>query len=110
MNIFIICLIVSFSITYIWDFVHFPEELADRIISLVTKGKINHIELKKPFGCSLCMTTWTTLIILLCLDPCWCWMSLIFGFITKYILYIIELADRIITLLFVLLERLLNKI
>lgn len=110
MNIFIICLIVSFSITYIWDFARFPEELADRIISLVTKGKINHIELKKPFGCSLCMTTWTTLIILLCLDPCWCWMSLVFGFITKYILYAIELTDRIITLLFVLLERLLNKI
>lgn len=109
MNIFIICLIVSFSITYIWDFVHFPEELADRIISLVTKGKINHIELKKPLSCSLCMTTWTTLIILLCLDPCWCWMALVFGMSTKYILYAIELTDRIITLLFVLLERLLNK-
>ena len=110
MNIFIICLIVSFSITYIWDFARFPEELADRIISFVTKGKINNIELKKPFGCSLCMTTWTTLIILLCFDPCWCWMSLVFGFITKYILYIIELLDKMISLVFVLLERLLNKI
>lgn len=110
MNTFIICLIISFSITYIWDYVNFPAEIADRVVSFITKGKIKHIELKKPFSCSLCMTTWATLIVLLCMDPAWCWLCLLYGLSTKYILYAINLTDRIISLVFVLLERLLNKI
>lgn len=110
MNTILICIIVTFSISYIWDYVNFPAEIADRIVSFVTKGKIKHTELKKPFSCALCMTTWTTLIILLCIESKLCWMCLLFGMSTKYALYAIQLTDRIISLVFVLLERLLNKI
>lgn len=109
MNPILICTIITFSISYIWDVSGFITEFSDRIVSLITKGKIKHIVLRKPLSCSLCMTTWVTLIVLLCINPCLCWMSLVFGMSTKYALYTIQLIDKIITLLFVLLERLLNK-
>lgn len=110
MNAIIICIIVSCCITYIWDFVNFPQELANSLAALFTKGKIKSVELKKPFSCSLCITTWTTLIILLILVPKLCWMCLLFGAATKYISYAYTLADKIISLVFILIERVLNKI
>ena len=109
MNSIIICIIITFSIVYIWDVVNFPEEFVNRILTIILKKPV-HITLMKPFGCSLCMTTWTTLIILLCIDPCWCWMSLVFGMSTKYILYTIQIVDKIISLFFIKFEQFLNKL
>lgn len=109
MNSIIICTIITFSIVYIWDVVNFPEEIVNRILTIILKKPV-HITLMKPFGCSLCMTTWITLIVLLCIDPCWCWLSLVFGMSTKYILYTIQIVDKIISLFFIKLEQFLNKI
>lgn len=108
MNSIIICIIITFSIVYIWDYVNFPEEFANRILTIILKKPV-HITLMKPFGCSLCMTTWTTLIILLCINPCWCWLSLVFGMSTKYALYTIQTVDKIISLIFIKIDKLLNK-
>lgn len=109
MNPLLICVIITFSIVYIWDVVNFPEEFVNRILTIILKKPV-HITLMKPFGCSLCMTTWTTLIVLLCMCPAFCWMSLLFGMSTKYCLYTIQLTDKIISAVFINLERLLNKL
>lgn len=109
MNPILICIIITFSIVYIWDVANFPEEFVNRILTIILKKPV-HITLMKPFGCSLCMTTWTTLIVLLCLNPALCWMSLLFGMCTKYALYTIQLIDKIISLIFIKIEQLLNKI
>lgn len=109
MNPILICIIITFSISYIWDYVNFPNEFASNIMSLILKRPVS-ITLAKPFGCSLCMTTWTTLIILLCIDPCWCWLSLLFGMSTKYMLYSIQIVDKIISAALINIERLLNKL
>lgn len=106
-NIFLICLIIAFSVVYIWDYVNFPEEFVNRILTLILKKSV-HITLAKPFGCSLCMTTWTTLIVLLCVNPAFCWMSLIYGWSTKYILYFINITDKLISNLFMTIERFLD--
>ena len=109
MNPILICIIITFSISYIWDYVNFPNEFVSQIMSLILKRPVS-ITLEKPFGCSLCITTWTTLIILLCLDPSLCWLSLFFGMSTKYALYTIQITDKIISAVFINIERLLNKL
>lgn len=107
MNSLIICLIVMFSITVIWGYLDVPNEIASKIMNFFTGGKIKRVELKKPIGCTLCMTFWSTLVILLIMSPKWCWMSLLYALGTKYTLYIIELVDRALVKLFVKLENLL---
>lgn len=100
MNSFLICLIISGSITYIWDVVDFPNQISSRIMENVTKGKIKTVFLKKPWNCSLCMTTWITLLVLLIMNPAFCWLALLYGFITKYWLYAFQLLDLFISRLF----------
>lgn len=99
-----ICLIVTICIVIIWGFLDAPNEIASQIMSWVTNGKISRVELKKPFGCMMCMTFWITLIILLILAPGLCWMSLIYALSTKYILYIIELIDKALVKFFIWIE------
>lgn len=109
MNSLLICLIITFSITYIWDYVNFPNEFVNQILTFILKRPTN-ITLAKPFGCSLCMTTWTTLVVLLCMNPAFCWMCLLYGMSTKYALYTIQTADKLISAVFINIERLLNKL
>lgn len=99
----IICLIITFCIVYIWDYVEFPRELISQILHMP-------VELKKPWGCSLCMTTWITLIALLFINWKLSWMCILFGFSTKYILYTIQTIDLILSTIFVLIEKLFEKI
>lgn len=107
MNIYLACLIIAVSFVIIIDYLDAPNEIAGTIMGLITKGKITHVRLKKPFGCSLCMTFWTTLILLLIVNPLMCWLSLIYAIITKYIFYLINLIDLIICKSFIYIE---NKI
>lgn len=49
----------------VWNKLNVPNEFASNLMRLITKGKIKSVELKKPFGCGLCMTFWITLIYML---------------------------------------------
>jgi len=109
MNVLILCLIITASIVYIWDWVSFPQEIANLIISKITDGKINNVELKKPLGCSLCMSTWITLVILLIFNWKLAPMCLVFGWSTKYILYLITLIDEFLSRLLMFMEYLINN-
>lgn len=107
MNIYLACLIIAVSFVIIIDYLDAPNDIAGTIMGLITNGKITHVRLKKPFGCSLCMTFWTTLILLLIVNPLMCWLSLIYAISTKYIFYLINLVDLIICKSFIYIE---NKI
>ena len=107
MSPLLICLIITVCIVIIWGFLDAPNEIASTIMNWLSKGKIKRVELKKPFGCTLCMTFWTTLIVLLILAPEWCFMSLVYAISTKYILYIIELMDKALVKLFTKIDELL---
>lgn len=108
MNAILVCLIVTVSIVYIWDWVEFPQQIANYVIGKLTNGKITRIELKKPWGCSLCMSTWITLIILACMNWKLIPLCLLFGFSTKYILYIITILDEFLTKLLEYIEYLIT--
>ena len=98
MNILLICLIVTACIVYIWDYVVFPQEFANMVAGWLTGGKIKHMVLNKPWGCSLCMSTWLTLIILLCAkELAYTPLCLVYGWSTQYILVIFNLIDNLIT-------------
>ena len=109
MNIYLACLIIALSFVIIIDYLDAPNEIAGNIMGLITKGKITHVRLNKPFGCSLCMTFWTTLILLLIVNPCMCWLSLIYAICTKYIFYLINLIDLIICKSFIYIENKIRK-
>ena len=98
MNILLICLIVTACIVYIWDYVMFPQEFANMVAGWITNGKIKHVFLQKPWSCSLCLSTYTTLIILLCAGE-WSYvpLSLVYGWSTQYILVLFNLIDNLIT-------------
>lgn len=110
MSIFIICLIVTISIVYIYDWVEFPRTLIQYLTSIILKREVRDIRIPKLLECSLCITTWVTLIILLFTKPEYCYLSLLYGFSTKYILYIIQTIDNFLSLLFVGLDVLYTKI
>lgn len=110
MNIYLVCLIIALSFVIIIDYLDAPNDIAGTIMGLITNGKITHVRLKKPFGCSLCMTFWVTLILLLIVNPLMCWLSLIYAISTKYIFYFINLVDLIICKSFIYIEnKLKNK-
>lgn len=98
-------LIITVCLVLIIDWFNAPNEILSQIMDWITSGRIKRVELKPPFGCSKCMSFWITLIFLLITAPELCWMSLVFAFSTKYILFIIEIIDKIITKLAILIER-----
>lgn len=53
----IVLLYISVLITIVWDYLNYPNEVAGLIVSKLTNGRIKQVELIKPFGCSLCMTS-----------------------------------------------------
>lgn len=106
MNILVICLIVTCCIVYIWDYVQFPQEITNIVAGWITKGKIKHAILRKPWGCSLCMSTWITLGILLCYQA-WAYLPLclVYGWSTQYILAIYDIIDGALTKVLGFIER-----
>lgn len=81
-KIFIICLIITTAIVLIWDWFRFPNEFTATIMRLILKVKIKSesVILPKPIGCSTCMTFWITLIVLLCIGPKFCFLSVFLHF------------------------------
>lgn len=110
MNVFIICLIVTISIVYIYDWVEFPRTFLQHITSLILKKDVKEVRLPKLLKCSLCASTWITLIILLFIKPEYFYVCLLYGFFTKYILYAIQTIDNLLSLIFISLEVLYTKI
>lgn len=87
-----VCLIITICIVYIWDWVQFPNELLAKLF----KTTPDKIDIPKPFGCSLCMSTWVTLIVLLAINWKLAPLCLAYGFITPYILSAISISDQLI--------------
>lgn len=111
MNIFIVCLIIAVCIVYCTDVLQVLNSIGSEIARIVTKNRITDIQFKaKLLNCSLCQTFWITLIILLCTHPKYCYLSLLYAYLTPYILYLLQLIDNILTLLFLSLETLINSL
>ena len=109
MNIINLCIALTISIVYIFH-IDAPNQIVSWLADILTNGKIRHIELRKPFGCPLCLSFWTTLIILLCTLPHYWYLSLVFAFSTTYIDYSITILELLLRKIFITLEKLLNKI
>ena len=112
MNSIVICIIVTVIIVWGIGYLDFPHTFVARILSFIRGKEVtpDRIKLPKICECSLCCTQWTTLLILLIMSPHLWWCSMIFAFSTKYILYAIQLLDKLLVKVFMLLERLCNKI
>lgn len=100
MNTVLLCLIITTSIVLIWDYFQFPYEFTALLASKVLKKKINsdQVELPKPIGCSTCMTFWINLIVLCFINIKLVYLSLLFAFLSRHILSIINLIDSVIQL------------
>ena len=48
---------ISLLVTIVWDYLNYPNEVAGLVMSKLTNSRIKQVELIKPFGCSLCMTS-----------------------------------------------------
>lgn len=105
-------LLINFIITYVWDILNYPNTIAGIITGWLTKGRIKHVELKAPFGCSFCMIFWCSLIYLLIANlpilPSIA-IGLACAFSSKITLYTITLIDSIIDKIFRWLEGFINK-
>lgn len=108
MNEILICLIITVSIVLIWDYFGFIGEFSNYMVELFTRGKIKSIELRKPFGCSLCMSVWITLIILLCLNWKLAPMALVFGWYSQYVIPIIQCIDMMLNKMLYYLQKILK--
>ena len=94
---------MNIVVVLIWDVFRAPQEIADRLAEIVTRGKIHTMELRKPWGCSLCMTFWLSLV----LTYIFCersidgflvatLLSLFNAFMTKYTYAIITTTELVI--------------
>lgn len=110
MSSILICWIITGCIVMIWDYFDAPNQIASQIMARLTKGKIKRVILKKPWGCSTCQSFYITLLVLLIISPQLCWMCLIYAFSTKYILYTLQLIDKLLVKVFIRLEMLFDKI
>ena len=109
---------IALIITVVWDILMFPNEIAGKIASWLTGGKITNVTLSKPWGCSLCMTFWCGLIYVLITigfvsistfitNLCIC---LLVAYSTTYIQLLITTLDKLILNLFCVLEKLIDKL
>lgn len=109
---------IAFIVVIVWDVLQFPNEIANGIAYWLTRGKIRTVVLRKPLGCSLCMTFWCSIFyVLICigfvsittfignLSLC-----LMVAYSTTYIQMTINLINKLIINLFVRLEKLIDKI
>ena len=107
-------LLINLFISLVY-YLNAPQEIANRFMEILTKGKVNKVELKKPLGCPTCMCNWLSFFYLLIVMPIGsfiliCTFSVLNGFLTKFGLYAIQLIDQLISHLAMLFERLINKI
>lgn len=107
MNTFLLCYLISAVIVYIYDIVNFPRSFASVILTRIFKRDItpNKIKLPKIFECSLCATTWVTLIILLIFRPEYCWCALLFGWSTQYTYSTFNIIHNLIETFLIILEK-----
>lgn len=107
-----ICLlvIVTVSIVYIYDVAQFPRNFISTILTRIFKRDIYEVKLPKLLECSLCITTWFTLGLLLFTAPQYWYLSLLCGWSTKYVLYVFTICDEFLSLLFKSIESLLTKL
>lgn len=111
MNILLICFIIAVCIVYVTDVLNAINSIGSEVARIVTRNRVTDIQFKaKILNCSLCQTFWCTLVVLLCTSPKYCFMSLVYAFITPYILYSLQLVDNILTTIFLSLETLLNSL
>lgn len=96
-------ILLNLVIVLIWDVFRAPDEMAGEFMSLITGGKIKTAKLIKPFGCSLCMTFWLSLILtfIFCERSIDGFMvsallSLFNAFMTKYTYQVIILTERVV--------------
>ena len=101
MNIIIINLIITAAIVYIYDIVDFPHNLVARGLSWIFKKDIqpSSVRLPKIFECSLCASTWTTLVLFAIFDWRLIPLCFVYGFITTYISSLINIVDKLIKLI-----------
>lgn len=92
-----------------------PNQIASHFMELITEGKIKTVYVRKPFSCPLCMTFWISLFYL-----CFhihsfqdfilaVFLSVLNAFLTKSILYGIQVFERFISKIFAVLDRLISK-
>ena len=96
-------ILINLIVVLIWDIFKAPQEMVNRIAERVTKGKIHYVNLRKPFGCSLCITFWLSLALTyvfcersidgFCISTL---VSLFNAFMTKYTYELILLTEKII--------------
>lgn len=110
MSTFLTAFLITVIIVYVLDWVEFPKTFLSRLSSIILKREVKEVRLPKLLECSLCLSTWVTLIFYLFTDPNIWYLSLVHGFSTKYILYSVQLIDQILSLLFITLETLFTKI
>ena len=62
-------LFIQLIIVFIIDLSGFVDTVKSKLSSILTKGKIKSADYRiRPFDCSLCMTFWSGLIYLLCIQ------------------------------------------
>ena len=109
-------LLITFIIVMIYDYAEFPAEFLSRFYSLIFKQKISKYAVKLPklLGCSFCTTFWTTLLfqfltggasIIVMLS-----LSLCCAFLSKPILYLITIIDKLFSKTLDRLKDIINKI
>lgn len=114
LNIFISLIFINLFISLVY-YLNAPQEMTDRLIEIVTRGKVKRVELKKPWSCACCICNYLSLIYLLIVMPfkeiiLICLLAVLNGFLTKFVTYLIQLTDQLISHLSMLFERLINKI
>lgn len=110
-------LIISTCITLIWDWFNAPQNIVNQLVSWYTNNKITNVELKKPFGCSTCITFWLSIIYLFIALPLsfknilYCTLfALCAALSVKWINYIIQVVDALISKILIILEQLISKL
>jgi len=101
MNLILICLAVAASFTYIWDYTPFISDIQ----KILSDYMGYPVKFRKPLSCSLCMTTWVTLLILLIFNWKLAPLCLLFGWSTKHILNIFNTVDMLINLILSFLQK-----
>lgn len=100
MNSIIICTIITFCVVYVWDFANFPNEFASMVMELITHGKIKSIILRKPFGCSRCMSFWLCLIYLCIFNWKLIPVAFVMSYMSSYAFMLLQTFDMLMEKIF----------
>ena len=102
MNVLLLCAAIELNIVLVWDLFDAPNRILSTFFRLP-------MTLNPPFGCSLCMTFWVTLLVLLTEQPSLWWCAVLFAWTTRYVGYALKLIDRGLTTLAIIIERALTN-